>query len=73
MSDSEKIGVVSKVTRLEIHHFPDRKKPCLCLEQDNRCIVIGTLRNEECEELYYEFCGGWHNPIEHMMPVLKRK
>jgi hypothetical protein len=48
-------------TALVIRHFPDRKKPCLVLEQGNECIVIGTLRNGYCESLLREYfndsCG----------------
>ena len=44
-----------KETKLVIRHFPDRKKPCICLEQDNQAIVIGTIRNAECEELWQRF------------------
>lgn len=46
------------MTRIVIRHFPDRKKPCLCIEQGNQAIVIGTFRNKDCEELYEEFLGG---------------
>ena len=48
-------------TALAIRHFPDRKKPCLMLEQGNRGIVIATIRNAKCEKLLREFfsdsCG----------------
>lgn len=45
-------------TRLVIRRFSDRKKPCLCLEQGNKCLVIGTLRNDEMAQLYDDFMGG---------------
>ena len=45
-------------TLLVIRHFPDRKKPCLVLEQGNKGIVIGTIRNTECEKLFKEFFDG---------------
>lgn len=45
-------------TTFAIRHFPDRKKPCLVLEQGNQCIVIGTIRNAECEHLLREYFGG---------------
>ena len=48
-------------TAFVIRHLPDRKKPCLMLEQGNQGIVIGTIRNAECEKLLREFfnnsCG----------------
>ena len=45
-------------TEFVIRHFLDRKKPCLVLEQGNQCIVIGTIRNAECEKLLREYFGG---------------
>lgn len=45
-------------TRLVVRRFSDRKKPCLCLEQGNKCLVIGTLRNDEMAQLYDDFMGG---------------
>jgi len=47
-----------KQTNLVIRHFPDRIKPCICLEQGNQALVIGTLRNKECEELWDRFLQG---------------
>ena len=48
-------------TILAIRHFPDKKKPCLVLEQGNQGIVIATIRNNECEKLlrkfFYDGCG----------------
>lgn len=45
-------------TAFAIRHFPNRKKPCLVLEQGNKCIVIGTIRNRACEHLLREYLGG---------------
>ena len=45
-------------TQLVIRHFPDRKKPCLVIEQGNQGIVLATFRNAECEDLYKEFLDG---------------
>ena len=42
-------------TSLVIRHFSDRKKPCLMLEQGNQGIVIGTIRNDECERMLRKF------------------
>lgn len=49
---------IIKQTNLVIRHFPDRAKPCICLEQGNQALVIGTLRNKECEELWDRFLQG---------------
>lgn len=45
-------------TTLAIRHFPNRKKPYLVLEQGNKCIMIGTIRSEECAQLLREYWGG---------------
>jgi len=45
----------TKQTNLVVRHFADRKRPCIVLEQGNQGIVIGTLRNTECEELWNRF------------------
>ena len=42
-------------TFLTIRHFPDRKKPCLMLEQGNNGLVVGYIRNTECERLLRMF------------------
>ena len=44
--------------KIVIRHYPDRKKPCLVIEQGNQGIIIGTFRNEEMVRLYTEVLGG---------------
>lgn len=44
--------------QIVIRHYPDRKKPCLVLEQGNQGIVLGTFRNVEMERLYTSALGG---------------
>ena len=44
--------------QIVIRHYPDRKKPCLVLEQGNQGIVLGTFRNVEMERLYTLALGG---------------
>ncbi len=34
---------------LTIRHFPDRKRPCIVLEEGNRAVVIGYLTDRERE------------------------
>ena len=41
-----------------VRKFPERKKPCLVLEQNNQSIVLAVFRNEEMLRLYYEALGG---------------
>jgi len=44
--------------QIVIRHYPNRKKPCLVLEQGNQGIVLGTFRNTEMERLYTLALGG---------------
>jgi hypothetical protein len=34
---------------LVIRHYPDKKRPCICLEEGNKGVIIGYLTNEERE------------------------
>ena len=44
--------------QIVVRHFPDRKKPCLMLEEGNQGIVLGTFRNEEMVQLFKRALGG---------------
>ena len=44
--------------QIVIRHYPDRKKPCLVLEQGNQGIVLASFRNAEMERLYTLALGG---------------
>ncbi len=44
--------------QIVIRHYPDRKKPCLVLEQSNQGIVLASFRNAEMERLYTLALGG---------------
>ena len=35
---------------LAIRHFPDRKKPCLVLEENNQALVLGYLTDRKREK-----------------------
>lgn len=38
-----------------VQNFPDiRKKPCICVMEENVCTVLGTFKNEECAEFFME-------------------
>ena len=32
---------------LAIRHFPDRKRPCIVLEENNQAVVLGYLTNKK--------------------------
>ena len=34
---------------LAIRHFPDRKRPCIVLEEGNQCVVLGYLTDRKRE------------------------
>lgn len=61
-----------------VRKYPDRKKPCLVLEQGNQGIVLATFRSEEMLKLYSEALGGNniieilndHRSIEEMLEVI---
>ena len=64
----------SKGTNLRVMHFPDRKKPCLCIEQDDQVMIIATFKNKECEYLYHEFMGGSDRCLRReMRPIFEEE
>ena len=34
---------------LAVRHYPDRKRPCLVLEEGNKAVVLGYLTDKERE------------------------
>ena len=45
-------------TKIVVRRFPDRKKPCLTVEQGNCCTVIATFRNDHYAKLFENVIGG---------------
>lgn len=35
---------------IAIRHFPDRKRPCIVLEENNQALVLGYLTDKKREE-----------------------
>lgn len=35
---------------IAIKHYPDRKRPCIVLEEDNRSLVLGYLTDRKREK-----------------------
>jgi len=35
---------------IAIRHFPDRKRPCIVLEEKNQALVLGYLRDQKREK-----------------------
>jgi len=35
---------------IAIRHFPDRKRPCIVLEENNQALVLGYLTDQKREE-----------------------
>ena len=59
-------------TSLVVRHFPDRAKPCLCIEQGNQAMILAIFRNKECEDLYKEFLQG-NCMIREMRPIFEQE
>lgn len=63
--------------RIVVRKYPDRKKPCLVLEQGNQGIVLATFQNDKMMKLYFEALGGNkmieilndHRSIEKLLEV----
>ena len=43
--------------RIVIEYFPDRKRPCIMLEEGNVGVIIGSLSNEKWEKMLRKACG----------------
>ena len=39
----EKVLTVDGSVKIGAYSFPDRKKPCLCVEKGNACVVYGSF------------------------------
>ena len=44
-------------TKIGAYHFPDRKKPCLCIEEGNSIVVYGHFSTFEGAEEFIERLG----------------
>jgi hypothetical protein len=36
-----------EMTKVAVRYYPDRKKPCLVIEQGNQGIILATFQNEK--------------------------
>lgn len=56
-------GVKRGNKSIYVAHFPERKKPCLVVEENNRGTIVATFRSEDDVKLFWEyvdsiiFCG----------------
>jgi len=48
---------------LAIRHFPDRKRPCIVLEESNKAVALGTLKNKRSEKMLRKACGISENQV----------
>lgn len=39
---------------LQTMHIPDRKKPCLFIQEDNIAYMVGQFKDEEAAELFWK-------------------
>ena len=43
-----------------ITNMPDRKKPCLCWEESENCLVkIASFNNEEAKDIFIREMNDW--------------
>lgn len=43
--------------KIGAYMFPDRKKPCLCVQKDNEVTVYGTFRDIESADMFMNELG----------------
>lgn len=43
--------------KIGAYNFPNRKKPCLCIEEGNRIVVYGHFNSSEYAEEFMEKLG----------------
>lgn len=44
-------------TKIGAYMFSDRKKPCLCIAQENSCVVYGTFQSVERANEFMDALG----------------
>ena len=42
--------LTNRKIKIGAYNFPNRKKPCLCIEEGNRIVVYGYFNSSECAE-----------------------
>ena len=45
------------MTNVAVRRFPDRKKPCLVIEQGNQGMILATFNNEKTAKLFDDLFG----------------
>lgn len=55
-----------EITRVVVRHYPDRKKPCLVIEQGNQGMILATFRNEKTVVLKVEL-GDQADILYHLL------
>lgn len=49
-------ALTNRKIKIGAYNFPNRKKPCLCIEEGNRIIVYGHFNSsEDAEEFMKKF------------------
>jgi hypothetical protein len=43
-----RVLTVDGSVKIGAYRFPDRKKPCLCVEKGNTCVVYGSFIDLDC-------------------------
>lgn len=42
--------LTNRKIKIGAYNFPNRKNPCLCIEEGNKIIVYGHFNSSECAE-----------------------
>lgn len=52
-----KVLVRDGSVKIGAYRFPDRKKPCLCVEDGNTCVVYGYFHDAEAASEFMDKLG----------------
>ena len=45
-------------TKIGVYHFPDRKKPCLCVAEGSSIVICGSFNSEQNAEFFmHKLCA----------------
>lgn len=58
---------------LAIRHYPDRKRPCLVLEENNQAVVLGYLTNRKREKWLRKAYDIDNSKYEWALPISPSK
>lgn len=60
---------------LAIRHFPDKKRPCIVLEEDNKGLILGYLTDRKREKwlrkalMMEDYPGGLYMKLDNIYDI----